>query len=152
MWISQKLSSAICPKIHISPSVQRSKRRRSFGGGHVFCGHVSRGQVGGYPKISFSPQGEKNFTRSSSPIAILAILRKFMAHQDFVDAPYQESVRHYGASQKFACAIFKDCAPCYHMSQIIAENTSVLGFGATSFNWNLPIISFSPQGEKKFSR
>ena len=38
-----------------------------------------------------------------------------------------------GASQKFACAIFKDCAPCYHMSQIIAENTSVLGFGATSF-------------------
>ena len=33
-----------------------------------------------------------------------------------------------GASQKFACAIFKDCAPCYHRSQILAVNTPVLDF------------------------
>ena len=34
-----------------------------------------------------------------------------MAHQDFVDAPYQESVRHYGASRKFLCAISENDAP-----------------------------------------
>ena len=34
-----------------------------------------------------------------------------MAHQDFDDAPYQKSVRHYGASQKFQCAISENDAP-----------------------------------------
>ena len=33
-----------------------------------------------------------------------------------------------GASQKFVCAIFKDCAPCYHRSQIFADNTPNLDF------------------------
>ena len=46
--LSKKISAAICPKIHIWRSVQRSKRRRSFVCGQVGDGHVSRGQVGGY--------------------------------------------------------------------------------------------------------
>ena len=33
-----------------------------------------------------------------------------------------------GASQKFACAIFKDCAPCYHRSKIFCRKRSCFGF------------------------
>ena len=34
-----------------------------------------------------------------------------MAQQDFVDAPKQKSVRHYGASRKFLCAISENDVP-----------------------------------------
>ena len=34
-----------------------------------------------------------------------------MAHKDFDDAPYQKSLRHYVASQKFQCAISENDAP-----------------------------------------
>ena len=46
-------------------------------------------------------------------------------------------LRHWcanGASQKFACAIFKDCAPCYHRSHIIAETLLFWIVDANSFN------------------
>ena len=47
----------------------------------------------------------------SSGIILAWIFRAPMAHRKNLRAPF-----------------FKDCAPCYHMSQIIAENTPVLGF------------------------
>ena len=47
------------------------------------------------PKISFSPLGEKNFTRSSLPLAVAAVSRKFMTHEDFVDASQHKFMRHY---------------------------------------------------------